>query len=704
MKFFLFVLFLLVASVGSIPTVFANEVPDWVKNTAGWWATDAISEKEFVNAIEFLVKDGIISIEKNDTQINYEDFFTYGLYKIPNSDSAKINSHGFRGDEITKDKPDNTFRIMTVGGSTTFSVGVTEKYTWPALLQTKVNDLNSNLDIQIINAGINSGTSVLNSNLIKQKLINFSPDLFIIYEGVNDQGCMMDIFVNRNTVFDEEAVVTKCGVYALQDYPKFLAERYSGICELGSKNNFETIIVFQPTVKLDGKILTNQELDSYFERPQYPIYLENYGKMIQDTLSNIKNCHTTADFTKIFDNYDYPTYFDYHHVGNVGNTRIAEEMLNLVIPILIDNNIVESDIVNMNTDGMEPISILDPIDVTNSNFSNQVIKDTSFFGNDLSGSDFSNTKLTNIDFRLANLENINFSGSNFDQVKLRQNAMSGANFENVDFSNTDLNNVDFSNVNLQGANLSDKDLRKTFFHNTDLRNSDLSSTVIDVSFLKNVDLRGANLSQAILNDVEFGLIKNKSLENAIIFETNISFANLNEIIFPKQVINSNFQWSELQNADMSNSSINHSYFGDSIMKGINLENSNMNAIMYEYEFPSTPELSSLPNTKLVKELTNLPVIVIFEKEISDGLIKLITINFNNFEYADLSNAKMKNSQFQYADFTGVNLTNADLSGSDLTGANLSGSDLTGANLSGSDLTGATLLGAKMDCFGHELCG
>ena len=44
----------------TIPNSFAEEsVPDWVKNTAGWWATDIISETQFVNAIEFLVKDGI---------------------------------------------------------------------------------------------------------------------------------------------------------------------------------------------------------------------------------------------------------------------------------------------------------------------------------------------------------------------------------------------------------------------------------------------------------------------------------------------------------------------------------------------------------------------------------------------------------------------------------------------------------------------
>ena len=35
-------------------------VTQWVKNTAGWWAEDKISEDEFVKGIEFLVKERII--------------------------------------------------------------------------------------------------------------------------------------------------------------------------------------------------------------------------------------------------------------------------------------------------------------------------------------------------------------------------------------------------------------------------------------------------------------------------------------------------------------------------------------------------------------------------------------------------------------------------------------------------------------------
>ena len=50
-----------------IPNAFAVNVPDWVKNTAGWWATDAISETEFVNAVEFLVKENIIQVDVSQT-------------------------------------------------------------------------------------------------------------------------------------------------------------------------------------------------------------------------------------------------------------------------------------------------------------------------------------------------------------------------------------------------------------------------------------------------------------------------------------------------------------------------------------------------------------------------------------------------------------------------------------------------------------
>ena len=51
---------LLVGSITSFAS--AEEVPAWVKNNAGWWADGTISESEFVQGVQFLIKDGIIVI------------------------------------------------------------------------------------------------------------------------------------------------------------------------------------------------------------------------------------------------------------------------------------------------------------------------------------------------------------------------------------------------------------------------------------------------------------------------------------------------------------------------------------------------------------------------------------------------------------------------------------------------------------------
>ena len=40
-----------------------NEIPEWIKKNAGWWAEGAIGDSDFVQGIQFLIKEGIMSIE-----------------------------------------------------------------------------------------------------------------------------------------------------------------------------------------------------------------------------------------------------------------------------------------------------------------------------------------------------------------------------------------------------------------------------------------------------------------------------------------------------------------------------------------------------------------------------------------------------------------------------------------------------------------
>jgi len=42
-------------------------IPSWIKNNAGWWATDQIDDSAFLQGIQFLIKDGIIVIPPTET-------------------------------------------------------------------------------------------------------------------------------------------------------------------------------------------------------------------------------------------------------------------------------------------------------------------------------------------------------------------------------------------------------------------------------------------------------------------------------------------------------------------------------------------------------------------------------------------------------------------------------------------------------------
>ena len=63
MKFLVyFVLVIFLVGI-MIPNVFAQDViPSWIKNNAGWWATDKIDDSSFLQGIQYLIKEGIMVI------------------------------------------------------------------------------------------------------------------------------------------------------------------------------------------------------------------------------------------------------------------------------------------------------------------------------------------------------------------------------------------------------------------------------------------------------------------------------------------------------------------------------------------------------------------------------------------------------------------------------------------------------------------
>ena len=93
-------------------------------------------------------------------------------YFEPNQylENISINNKGIRGQEISNEKPDNTFRIFAIGGSTTEGSTADDDKTWPGHLQQIIDEKTTGEKIEIINAGISGAGSEQEYNMIKNKI------------------------------------------------------------------------------------------------------------------------------------------------------------------------------------------------------------------------------------------------------------------------------------------------------------------------------------------------------------------------------------------------------------------------------------------------------------------------------------------------------------------------------------------------------
>ena len=340
--------------------------------------------------------------------------------------------------------------------------------------------------VEVINAGIPGGWSKVEVKFLKERLVKYEPDLFIIYDGVND-------LAHANKP---------------QEGPIIWKERWLEICNLGKETGFDTIITIQPVLGTGKRIPTDQEktygsVINTGNSGTYQLFVEQLKEL------NIF-CTATSDLRGIFDNVSSTIFFDPVHVNSHGNKIVAEAFYEKSLPIVLKKS---NDIANANEDVFK---YQEKIDDDTSNIKNNLKLDDSvntlrkfflsyktprvmlnlltvfsyekpqqtifdqkeneiqkqpliginFNGEDLSGLDFSNSDLENIIFYRANLTNVNFENSNLAGADFRfaditginfQNAkMQGVNLSHLDLRDVDLSGLELSNVNLSYVNLSVK--------------------------------------------------------------------------------------------------------------------------------------------------------------------------------------------------------------------------------------------------------
>jgi lysophospholipase L1-like esterase len=110
-----------------------------------------------------------------------------GYYKMRPGvyDHFTINRLGFRGPDFDPGHKSAATRIICAGDSNVIGLDVKEDQTWPAGLARSLNQRMPS-GFEVINAGFNGSTSSHYLNLIRAELLDYSPDILIVYGGVND--------------------------------------------------------------------------------------------------------------------------------------------------------------------------------------------------------------------------------------------------------------------------------------------------------------------------------------------------------------------------------------------------------------------------------------------------------------------------------------------------------------------------------------
>lgn len=106
--------------------------------------------------------------------------------KTPQTPVRTTNSFGWRGREVERPKPAGRYRIVCLGGSTTYDDSVSDHETYPVRLEEALRAARPGRDIEVVNCGVPSYTTAETLASLAFLVLDLQPDALVLYEGIND--------------------------------------------------------------------------------------------------------------------------------------------------------------------------------------------------------------------------------------------------------------------------------------------------------------------------------------------------------------------------------------------------------------------------------------------------------------------------------------------------------------------------------------
>jgi|GEM_PF-3434204 len=117
--------------------------------------------------------------------VQYDERLGYRLVR-GNADPARFEDSAGRVVDLAK--PDGVYRILCLGGSTTYGVGADKTNSYPAQLEDLLNRVYGRADLrfEVLNLGVMGYHSWHSRIRFKAELAGLSPDLVLVMDAVND--------------------------------------------------------------------------------------------------------------------------------------------------------------------------------------------------------------------------------------------------------------------------------------------------------------------------------------------------------------------------------------------------------------------------------------------------------------------------------------------------------------------------------------
>ena len=270
---------------------------------------------------------------------------------------------------------------------------------------------------------------------------------------------------------------------------------------------------------------------------------------------------------------------------------------------------------------------------------------------DLSGADFSRSKLFNVSFMNSDISGADFSHTELDKVNFSKAKLGDSMFEKskvraCHFDKSDLSYVNFTDANLDG----ESSLEGALMKNAVLIDAVMNGVKLQLANISHANLSGMQLKKANLCHARLiGVVGSDTL----MAEANLSFANLD---------NANFD---------------HVDLSDSILEGTSLKDSTFRKSKFNRAFLCRADLTgaSISEWSYVKDAAFIAVKAI-------GIcFKNSDVHGSNFSFSDL-----RGSTFNEITITGNVFIKSDLRGADFKTAKIVDAVFDGAYLGNGNFT------------------